>query len=225
MKRNTFIVCCIAAFCWLLPASAFATVGHLKLLLDSTYTLDESMDGVTEDQYLMGGGLRLEFEIPYGFSAGLEYTYAAKSGDVLQDFETEFRMHSPKLMLQWRYGVREWFEPYILALFGADFDRLEIREEDWGRLKRVEANWKATAGAYLGAQFQLKRSWIESWGVWRDFSLGLFVEVGYVYHQPFAVNLKAEPNVDIDGAGADGRKLGDLDASGPALRGGVLWRF
>lgn len=218
-----------AAFFFLLlimvPASAGASIGQLELMADTTHTLNESFDGLYDKDYMSGVGLRLDFELPLGFSLGLEYMNTSISGDFFETYLTDYEIHSPRISLRWRYPVTYWFEPYLQFAIGNDFHHLRIERDDESLLLHEDHLWKLGIGAMGGFRFMLAKSWVEKMGGWDGFNLGIFGEAGYIYHQPIAVGINSKTLVDSDSARSSGHELGSLNSSGPAWRVGILWRF
>jgi len=225
MNRTTMMatLSVLALVCFS-AAPAYAAIGELKVLMDTTYTLDSSFDVVSGDDYLFGGGLELGFDLPLGFGLGLEYTYAEKQDTLFLDFPTGLAMHSPRLVARWRYKVTDWFAPYVRLALGIDAQRLRLENGE----RVLLDDWSVALpaiGGHGGFMFLLPSRLFENVGAWKDCTLGVFIEVGYLYRRPVAYSYTPETSGADDSAGRVGRSLGELDTSGPSLRGGVVWQF
>ncbi len=211
-----------------LPSIASAAIGHIEPVLDITYSIDDSFDGVSGDNYLIGGGVRLEFDILWGFSAGAEYNYTSKDGNLFGNYDqidTSYELHMLKFNLRWRYEATSWFEPYVLFTVGPDFHSLSIKQKYSHTLVNIDDKVKLGIGGLVGMRFQLAESWMKSWKPWDGFNLGFYLESGYIYRAPLAVNYQPAVSSSQPGAIVSERKLGKLKSGGPTLRMGVFWRF
>ena len=228
-KYNAFFagILLVVAALWANIAEARVT-GHFEPLLDINYSIHDSFDGVSGDDYMLGGGLRLNFDIALGFSAGVEYARYQKEGDIFEIFDTSYNLHTLKFNVGWRYGVTDWFEPYVMAIIGPDFHSYELHGyTGLPDMKLVDINNKALlgAGGVLGMRFQLPDSWRKSWKTWDAFNLGIFIESGYIYRMPLEISYAPENTTGAPQSYNKGIKPGEIKSGGPVLRMGLFIRF
>jgi len=109
-KIGDIVVIAGVIFLTVLSLEAHARViGHVDALLDVNYSIDDSFDGVCGKDYMLGGGLRLNFDILKGFSAGVEYARYSQDGQLFNMFDTSYGLHTLEFNVGWRYPVASLF--------------------------------------------------------------------------------------------------------------------
>jgi|GEM_PF-5113621 len=226
-KAAVITALCLAFIAWSATAEARVT-GHIEPLLDINYSIDDSFDGVSGDDYMLGGGLRLNFDIMLGFSAGVEYARYQTEGRLFRRFDTSYDLHTLKFNVGWRYPVTSWFEPYVMGVIGPDFHSYALNGYfDGVDIDLVDINNRALlgAGGLAGMRFQLPDSWRKSWKTWDAFNLGLFIESGYIYRMPLEISYAPENTTGAPQSYSKGVKPGKIKSGGPVLRMGFFFRF
>lgn len=205
---------------------------HVSLLGGAQIVANRDVDALSADDGLPLVHLDLGLELPE-LSDGLSIELGYQSGKLGSTLfagdepwlRSALRMHGLTVGAAYRMPLTNWL--ILAARAGGTVDFARLRITDDGAL--LLGGWSmARLGAYglLGFEIALPRTLWRRWlnrpaGDPRDgFTLGIRLEAGWAYRQPFDYD-----GVRAPGSGVDPVQLGDVHLDGALFRAGIFAVF
>jgi hypothetical protein len=194
---------------------------NLTLGIHSTLVKDGAFDFYSGDDWLSSAYFGAEVEVYQGLFVQLGILVSDTRSDLFGEFDSGLKIREPRLAVRYGYTFLEAIRPYALAAFTYAFMGTEIAL--WGDHKMgYEDGWldgELGGRLALGCEFFLpRRIFNRSTGMFKDFTFGMALEVGYALTQPFELNRLAHgTNGDFHEDSelpAGYLDLGQLDRSG-----------
>lgn len=211
------------------PTLAHEDFTEVNLMFGTSSTLvrDGTFDYYSHNDWMASGYLAAEVEVYEGLLVQLGILMGESRSDLFGEFDTMLRLREPRLAVRYGHTFFEALRPYAsvaatYAFLGTEIslwdDHTTGREDGWGD---GELGGRVSVGceAFLRRRvFGAERS-----GLFKDFTMGLALEIGYALTQPFELN-GLEHGLDGDLSEAPPLTPGQLDL-GELDRSGLFISF
>jgi hypothetical protein len=177
-----------------LPTQAHEEFTEINFMIGSSSTLvrDAAFDYYSHNDWMGGGYLAAEVEVHDGLMVQLGILMGESRSDLFGQFDTTLRFKEPRLALRYGYTFLDFVRPYASVAATYAFMSTEIdlwsnhttgREDGWGD-GELGGRFSAGCEVFLRRRvFGTHRS-----GFFKDFTLGLALELGYALTQPFELD-------------------------------------
>ena len=164
----------------------------------------------------------LAFEVLPNLLVEAGYGTLGASGDVFDDFTTDWSAHAAEVGVRYVWPVLPWLRPYARLTGGVLVERYELQGPGLDVSARqvgfelvplggLELLWPTDALASLD-------------GLFEKATAGIYLEVGFRYARPFDVGRRT-PTASFDGATPLPLELGAFDVQGIVFGGGIVGHF